>query len=487
MSFPAKENLKETNALTLKSVHDDLGAKLLREADVFVGGTISGIGKALKEKVDSPQHAGGTVLEMVGAYGAGYVLSRIQPKAALANLGKQTLGLAFSYSFLKDIGDKVKDVPKIWDKTWHSSDNLQDNKAAIADTWGRFAVDNTLTGIAGTRGAKRAYLTNQTRNVTRELTELLPRQNIVRVELNGGHGSGFVLDNHHIITAAHVGCEAGLARQVDIVTATGARTQARLVAMHPSADVALLRTDKPHGLKPLPVAESTSSIPEGTRVAELGAHEPGVFNRGPDFFRAATGSLNDARNMAQFNRKLKADLNPLEEALMNLTYRLNTLTGAKQIGSTYLKNGFLSADLIGSGPGLSGGPLIDLETKQVIGIVSCGPLAPREVMPSIQVPAERIHELSKLTERYQKAIHGIDKLSVVDASQRWKISEEEIVAGIKSGKIDAVQLFTSPVEQYNYMVLLDKELIPQYVEGRQLLKRVLESAQALVTTRGDMT
>lgn len=474
MSFPNKVELNKLNQVESaigQPAKDDIGLKLLRETEVFLGGTVTGIGKGLCEKFDSPGNLGGTALELGGAYAAGHLLSRLQPKAALGLLTKQAVGLAFSYSYCKDVGSKLGLMPKVWEETWHSNHGTKENQKLVADTWGRFAVDSTLTGALATRAAKNKFFSTQSRNITREIAELLPRQNIVRIETAHGYGSGFVVDDYHIATAAHVASEGGYLGTVNIATATGARMEARMVAMHPHADVALLRTDMPHGLKPLPVAESTSSLPEGTRVSELGAHGPG--SRGPAFFRVAPGKLNSEKTFAEFNAKLKSDLNLMEKASLSLVTKLYSRLGLVDgVDRTYLQHKLLSANVVGSSQGLSGGAVIDLERKQVIGVVSCGPLLVRDEMPSIHVPAERIHELSKLNQRLQQAETGVGRLSMAGASQHWNISEKEIAQGIKSGKIDAVQLFASPHETRNYMVLLDREPMPQYVLGRQVLKRV---------------
>ena len=69
---------------------------------------------------------------------------------------------------------------------------------------------------------------------------------VVRVEAVGCRnallGTGFLLDRHHVATAAHV---VGGARTINLKQGSGTVARGTVVGADPSRDVALVRTDAP--------------------------------------------------------------------------------------------------------------------------------------------------------------------------------------------------------------------------------------------------
>jgi len=78
-------------------------------------------------------------------------------------------------------------------------------------------------------------------------------------------GSGFIVDDNLVITAAHVVSEA---RTVTVQTDDGKIVDATPVALDLGADTALLRTDQSLGAKAMTISEQES--PQGSALAALG-------------------------------------------------------------------------------------------------------------------------------------------------------------------------------------------------------------------------
>lgn len=68
-----------------------------------------------------------------------------------------------------------------------------------------------------------------------------PYDIIVEVDVGTGHGSGFILDDHRVVTAAHV---ADGTEPVTIVLSNGVRRPGEVVAFDKGADVAIIRTSR---------------------------------------------------------------------------------------------------------------------------------------------------------------------------------------------------------------------------------------------------
>ncbi|GAA3653313.1 trypsin-like peptidase domain-containing protein [Nonomuraea antimicrobica] len=98
------------------------------------------------------------------------------------------------------------------------------------------------------------------------IAEVLP--SIVQINTKTGLGSGIVFDrNGHIVTNAHV---IGEANQLNVTAATGGPArQARLVKSFPAGDLAVIKVDKPDGLKPARFGDS-SKLRVGQIVLAMG-------------------------------------------------------------------------------------------------------------------------------------------------------------------------------------------------------------------------
>ncbi|SEG65316.1 serine protease, S1-C subfamily, contains C-terminal PDZ domain [Nonomuraea solani] len=87
----------------------------------------------------------------------------------------------------------------------------------------------------------------------RVITNVLP--SIVQITTKVGLGSGIVFDSSgHIVTNAHV---VGQAKQMNVTIATGgAARSARLVKSFAAGDLAVIKVDKPDGLRPAKFGDS---------------------------------------------------------------------------------------------------------------------------------------------------------------------------------------------------------------------------------------
>ncbi|GAA1659667.1 trypsin-like peptidase domain-containing protein [Nonomuraea maheshkhaliensis] len=100
----------------------------------------------------------------------------------------------------------------------------------------------------------------------RVIREALP--SIVQINTKVGLGSGIVFDTQgHIVTNAHV---VGQATQMNVTIATGgAPRPARLVKSFPAGDLAVIKVDRPDGLKPARFGDS-SKLRVGQIVLAMG-------------------------------------------------------------------------------------------------------------------------------------------------------------------------------------------------------------------------
>ncbi|MEV0307622.1 S1C family serine protease [Nonomuraea fuscirosea] len=107
------------------------------------------------------------------------------------------------------------------------------------------SVAPTASATASPQALEAAY--------ERVIAEVLP--SIVQITTKVGLGSGIVFDTQgHIVTNAHV---VGQATQMNVTIATGgAPRPAKLVKSFPAGDLAVIKVDRPDGLKPAQFGDS---------------------------------------------------------------------------------------------------------------------------------------------------------------------------------------------------------------------------------------
>ncbi|WP_420035433.1 S1C family serine protease [Streptomyces sp. cg28] len=151
-----------------------------------------------------------------------------------------------------------------------------------------------------------------------------------------GTGTGFVLDNRgHILTNNHVVEPVGTGGEISVTFAGGESTRAKVVGHDTGYDLAVIRVDRVHGLKPLPLGNS-ESVQVGDPVVAIGA----PF----DLANTVTAGIISAKD------------------------RPITAGGEKGDGSDVSYVDALQTDAP-INPGNSGGPLVDSKAR-VIGINS---------------------------------------------------------------------------------------------------------------------
>jgi hypothetical protein len=129
---------------------DYVSLKLWREANVFAGGTVTGVSHAI---TDRPRQE---LTEFGASFGIGMGITMFcnVSKAAMPTLLKELWATSTTLTVLTDLAPRFDTACEAWKRTWQSSKNLQSDKAEIGQSMGSFIVDNTLTTGAGIFGAK---------------------------------------------------------------------------------------------------------------------------------------------------------------------------------------------------------------------------------------------------------------------------------------------------------------------------------------------
>ncbi len=160
------------------------------------------------------------------------------------------------------------------------------------------------------------------------LTDLVAsvRPAVVCIQTNSGSGSGFIINEHGtIVTNRHV---VGRDPRVMVRLDDGRRISGRVSRVHPAADLAIVRITAPH-LQSVPLADS-HRVPVGASVAAFGF--PLDSSIGPEI--TVTEGIVSAKRSRHGYQELQTS------AAVN--------------------------------PGNSGGPLVDVATGGVVGVIFAG-------------------------------------------------------------------------------------------------------------------
>lgn len=145
---------------------------------------------------------------------------------------------------------------------------------------------------------------------------------VVTIKVNEGHGSGFIISSDgYILTNQHV---VGSADRVTVLFNNGFEFEAEVIRQKHIRDVALIKI-KGKGFTPLSIKDASEDLLPGTEVIAIGTPK-------------------------------------LQE--LNQSVTKGIISGKRTID----KNTYLQTDVAVNG-GNSGGPLIDVETGKVVGIV----------------------------------------------------------------------------------------------------------------------
>ena len=122
--------------------------KLMREADVVIGGTAQGTYEHGKQALTDPS----TLVKFGTSAIIATGLTVAQGKAGLLKLSAQVGSIALAGAFAKDLYGKGEETFGIMKDTWNTPENTQANKKAVGDTLGPFVVDFGIYGAGGAAG-----------------------------------------------------------------------------------------------------------------------------------------------------------------------------------------------------------------------------------------------------------------------------------------------------------------------------------------------
>ncbi len=122
--------------------------KLLRSADVVIGGTIQGTVDNGKQALSDPA----TLVKFGSSALLASGLTLAQSKAGLLRLSAQAGSLALAGAFAKDIYGKGEETLGIVQNTWSNPENTVQNKKSIGETLGPFVVDFGIFSAGGAAG-----------------------------------------------------------------------------------------------------------------------------------------------------------------------------------------------------------------------------------------------------------------------------------------------------------------------------------------------
>lgn len=375
----------------------------MREADVFVCGTTSGIKTRIAQKWNKIETA---ALDFGTGYACSLALATLQKKAPFAAIAIEGIGLAVTCQAAKELICSSKTPGDIWRETWNSKREVEQNKKS-ASGCGASLVDMSLMVYGGFCGARRGYLNNHRDRVAHELFgETIKDQGIVSVRAGMSMGSGFAIDDSRLISNIHVVTHAGrdIGSTVNIRSVGGKRFTATVEDLHPELDIALLKTGNPHGLKPLKLAAPDKEIATGAELA--------AFRRSPlGFFQSAEGTFvksGTIHEIAELGHNSLTKTQQLSCKTRNMLMRI--LLGKREIrdyggyddaihgdAEFSIKEGL--SRVMGVKPGWSGAPLIERKSGEVIGVVSGGYSHPIVRRLTTSQSVDGVHELLRLTRK----------------------------------------------------------------------------------------
>lgn len=116
-------------------------SSLRREAYVFGAGTLAGFSQQISDWREHPADAG---WKAGGSFAAGIGLALLQRGGSLGRVLATSAGAVMTYGFATDVLAHVSPTLSAMGEAWGSSRNLEQNKQAVANSFGRFAADSLL-------------------------------------------------------------------------------------------------------------------------------------------------------------------------------------------------------------------------------------------------------------------------------------------------------------------------------------------------------
>lgn len=347
---------------SLLAADESVGSKLLREAYVFGAGTALGIGSGIADKVTNPLTTAG---EGAVAYGLGLGLGILQRRVP----GMKIVGAGLTYAFLKDIALRGESLGGIWSDNWNSSTNIDTNMQGVKNTLGKFLVDSAFASACGGLGARRGADMGRRTDLYRDLqargfdNNSIGTVRVVTGDSGIGYGTAFAIDERRLVTAAHVLGQSRYCTSLYTPNARGEKAL-KILAIDPKTDLAILETATPHGMKPLKLADALPA--DEAAVIALGQLSNG---RGFRTFLPSGGTFkSETSGDALFAARI-GEVSTMEKVGLALKGKVRSLLGAVPGGDGSAINTFAVVPLRA---GMSGGPLINASTLEVVGVNSFG-------------------------------------------------------------------------------------------------------------------
>lgn len=355
---------------------------LWREVDTFVVQPLQFAGRKALHKIDSPLSAAQTAVELGAAFGMGYGMKYLT-KRGYGSL-VTSIAAVSTASLAKNMIGTSTEVATAWNDAWDGNSSSS-SRAKVSESLGGVLCDGLFYSAAAWRGHVAAGKALDRAQYLAELKDLgIDKRSMAQIldyyagpaarSIPDRYGSAFAIDENTLVTNKHV--VRGLSRRglVQVNTPAGVEL-GRVTAVHPKADLALITTDVPHGVKPLRLAEEGLDLPEATRVASMGT--------GKWSWTRVSGA-----NLAAVDTE-PSWLQKLYERPYNWITRAAHRGTDCATAMSYLETIESAIDLK---PGMSGGPLINLSDGSVIG-VNAGRFMLTRKPASVFMPVENIHEL----------------------------------------------------------------------------------------------
>lgn len=337
----------------------------------------------------------------------------------LAHLQKSmpTLGIALqttaALGALQTIKQQAKSVNDALDAHKDSSDTRR-SPYSTAQRLGEIAGELALNLIGGAAGAKIGSLLNAKHNALKMLSEDPSKNPIVRVDIPNGRISGFAIDNDRLIaTNAH---PIHNKQYVLVHTADGRLLDSELLAMHPTANLAILRTFQPHNLQAPKLAQTLELLNTERAVNAFGARG-GKLN----FNMVHAGKSKELTSLENALDTNYAQRSRLEKFLIESKrdeHQQNLPAWTDQ------SRPIVVSTSKGYSPGMSGGPLIDEKTQSVLGVVTARTMYPTSKPTLLSEPIYKLQELLMLLKRPELGKHSIATYASIRPMNRTEVQQQ---------------------------------------------------------------
>lgn len=404
---------------------DTLSEKLLREAQVFIGGSALGLAKTTGDRLQN--HFPETAIQTAGFAGLSYGIVRFASANTPFRYVVPVISTAMTYSFLantiRTLPEQLNTMGGAWQETWNSrsESNVREQSQKIANTLGPFLFDASLGMASGLIGGKIAANQVENRAILGFMKDKYQTQldhSVYRIasepDATGMRfiGSSFAIEPQKLATAFHV-IQDKPGTNWTFLNKTE-RGNASIVAGFPQSDLAILAVKDGPAMTPLPVAKTFSNGEPGILMGVPGKK----FVMSPAHFSEGIGVT-----MNSFT----ADLGP--EVAGGLT---RTIKGGK------------------AWPGMSGGPAISTNGEVVGVMTSSNPVLNIFGAGTNSVPARNLNYFMEMIERSQTR----GSLSLSEASQQLGFSGAKVLDQIRKGKLDAFVIpSTTNVESWEWRIL----------------------------------